>query len=210
MFVGHYSASFAIKAAQPRIPLWTLFLAVQAVDIGWGGLILAGVEKARYVKGFTEAFPLDLYHMPYTHSLLASVIWALACAAIYFLWRRRDGATAACLVGLAVLSHWFLDYPMHPGDLPLLDESHKVGLGLWRHAFAATVLEIGLLCGAIALYAKACPKFAKTAWMYGAALAVLQIGNTYGPVPPSVFGIAIAALLSYAAFAWVAWRIERE
>ena len=56
MFVGHYSASFAIKAAKPKIPLWTLFLAVQAVDIGWGTLMLLGVEKARYVKGFTEPF----------------------------------------------------------------------------------------------------------------------------------------------------------
>ena len=33
MFVGHYGVSFAIKAAQPRLPLWLLFLAVQIVDV---------------------------------------------------------------------------------------------------------------------------------------------------------------------------------
>jgi hypothetical protein len=209
MFVGHYSASFAIKAAKPRIPLWTLFLAVQAVDIGWGTLMLLGVEKARYVKGFTEAFPLDLYYMPYTHSLLAGLIWALVCGAIYFFWRRRDGAAAAALVGLAVLSHWFLDYPMHPGDLPLFDEAHKVGLGLWNHAFAATVLELVLLAGGIALYSRACPQFAKPMWIFGGVMALIQIGNTYGPTPPSALAIAVAALVAYAAFAYVAWRIER-
>jgi len=210
MFVGHYSASFAIKAAKPKIPLWVLFVAVQAVDIGWGTLMLLGIEKARYIKGFTEVLPLDLYYMPYTHSLIASVIWTLACGALYFLWRRRDGAAAATLVGLAVLSHWFLDYPMHPGDLALLDESHKVGLGLWNHAFAATALELTLLAGAIALYTRSCSKHAKSAWIFGAVLAVIQIGNTYGPTPPSALAFAGMALVSYVAFAYVAWRIERE
>ncbi len=148
--------------------------------------------------------------MPYTHSLLASVIWALAGAAVYWAWRRRDGVAAASLVGLAVLSHWFLDYPMHPGDLPLLDESHKVGLGLWNHAFAATALELVLLGGAIALYARACPQHAKAAWIFSAVMAVIQVGNTYGPTPPFAMAIACAALVSYVGFAYVAWRIERE
>lgn len=210
MFVGHYSVSYAVKAAKPKIPLWVLFLAVQAVDVGWGVLVLLGIEKARYIKGFTEAFPLDLYYMPYTHSLLGASIWALACGALYFLWRRRDGAAAAALVGLAVLSHWFLDFPMHPGDLPLIDESHKVGLGLWNHAFAATVLELALLAGAIALYARTCPKHAKSTWILYAVMAMIQIGNTYGPTPPSAIGIACAALFAYGAFAYIAWRIERE
>lgn len=210
MFVGHYSVSFAVKAVRPKIPLWVLFVAVQAVDVGWGLLILLGVEKARYVPGFTEAFPLDLYFMPYTHSLLAALLWALAGALLYFAWRRRDGLAAAALVGVAVLSHWFLDFPMHPGDLPLFDEAHKVGLGLWNHAFAATVLELALLAGSIALYARACPQHRKAAWIFGAVMALIQIGNTYGPTPPSTAAIAIAALAAYAAFAWVAWRIERD
>ena len=210
MFVGHYSVSFAVKAVRPKIPLWVLFVAVQAVDVGWSLLILLGVEKARYVPGFTEAFPLDLYYMPYTHSLLAALLWALAGALLYFAWRRRDGVAAAALVGVAVLSHWFLDFPMHPGDLPLFDEAHKVGLGLWNHAFAATVLELTLLAGSIALYARACPQHRKAAWIFGAVMALIQIGNTYGPTPPSTAAIAIAALAAYAAFAWVAWRIERD
>lgn len=64
MFVGHYSAAFALKASQPRVPLWAMFLAVQAVDIAWALLVMAGIEKARVVPGFTAAFPVDLYYMP--------------------------------------------------------------------------------------------------------------------------------------------------
>src|SRR5882672_5330388 len=133
MFVGHYSASFALKSAKPAVPLWLLFLAVQAVDIGWGSLVLLGVEHANYVPGFTRSFPLDLYYMPFTHSLVAGLIWAAACGALYFMWRKRDGLGAAIVVGLAVLSHWFLDLPVHVADLPLYDNSMKQGFGLWNY-----------------------------------------------------------------------------
>jgi hypothetical protein len=209
MFVGHYSPSFALKAAKPQVPLWVLFVAAQAVDVGWGSLMLLGVEKANFVPGFTKAFPLDLYYMPYTHSLVASGIWALACAALYFLWRRRDGAAAAAIVGLAVLSHWFLDLPMHPGDLPLYDNAHKVGFGLWNYPVIVVVLEVGLLAAAITLYGRSMPEFRSRAWKFGAVLALIQVGNTFGPPPPSALAIAGLALVSYLAFAYVAWRIER-
>src|SRR5438094_6123614 len=35
MFVGHYSSAFVAKAAAPHVPLWTLLLAAQLVDILW-------------------------------------------------------------------------------------------------------------------------------------------------------------------------------
>src|SRR5438876_137067 len=33
MFVGHYGISFAAKKAEPAIPLWVLFIAVQLLDV---------------------------------------------------------------------------------------------------------------------------------------------------------------------------------
>ena len=53
------------------------FVAVQAVDVLWAVFILGGVEHARIVPGFTESNALDLYDMPYTHSLIATFVWAL-------------------------------------------------------------------------------------------------------------------------------------
>mgnify|MGYP006153299189 CR=1 FL=1 len=113
MFVGHYSAGFALKAWKPQLPLWVMLLAVQAVDVGWGLLVLAGVEKVRIVPGFLAGSPLDLYYMPYTHSLVATLVWAVAAALLYRVWRRGDGAAAALAVGLAVASHWLLDLLVH-------------------------------------------------------------------------------------------------
>ena len=51
MFVGHYGPSYAIKAAQPAIPLWLLFIAVQLVDVAWSVLILLGIEKLELFQG---------------------------------------------------------------------------------------------------------------------------------------------------------------
>src|SRR5262252_3483389 len=73
MFVGHYGPSFAGKALDNRIPLWLLFLAVQFVDVLWGIFVLLGIEKVRIVPGITASSPLDLYYMPYTHSLVGGV-----------------------------------------------------------------------------------------------------------------------------------------
>ena len=80
MFIGHYGPSFACKAAKPAIPLWVLFLAVQFVDIVWSILVLLGIEKVRIVPGFTATNPLDLYYMPYTHSLPGAALWSAGAA----------------------------------------------------------------------------------------------------------------------------------
>ena len=69
MFTGHYSFSFAGKSAEKRIPLWLLFLAVQWIDVMWSIFVLLGIEKVRIVPGITASNALDLYYMPYTHSL---------------------------------------------------------------------------------------------------------------------------------------------
>ena len=91
MFVGHYGVSFAVKAVDRRIPLWLLFIAVQFVDVLWGVFVLLGIERVRIVPGITASNPFDLYYMPYTHSLVASVLWAGAAIAVYSFVRSWRG-----------------------------------------------------------------------------------------------------------------------
>jgi len=78
MFVGHYGASFAGKALNRSVPMWVLFAAVQLLDVFWSIFVLLGIEKVRIVPGITRTNPLDLYFMPYTHSLVGAIFWALA------------------------------------------------------------------------------------------------------------------------------------
>src|SRR5437870_1727582 len=130
MFVGHYGVSFAAKRRDPSIPLWALFVAVQLLDVSWSLFVFFGVEKVRIVPGITASNPLDLYYMPYTHSLVAAVLWSVGAYIAYRVIRGFGGShRAALLVALAVLSPWVLDFIVHRPDLPLVADAPKGALG---------------------------------------------------------------------------------
>jgi hypothetical protein len=137
LFVGHYGLSFAAKPiserAGARVPLWVWFIAAQWMDVVWSVLVLLGIEKLRIVPGFTEANALDLYYMPYTHSLPGSIVLSLIFGAIVALFTSGNRATTILLVAGVSFSHWILDLVVHTPDLPLYDNAAKVGFGLWRH-----------------------------------------------------------------------------
>ena len=78
MFVGHYGVAFAVKTPRNKIPLWVLFVAVQLLDFLWAPFVLLGIEKVRFVPGITATNALDLYYMPYTHSLIGALFWSAA------------------------------------------------------------------------------------------------------------------------------------
>ncbi len=205
MFVGHYGPSFALRRSG-GVPLWVLFLAVQFVDVLWSFLVMAGVEKVRIVEGFTAASPLDLYYMPYTHSLTASIAWAVILGLLGgFIWTRRGGVA----IGVCVLSHWVLDLPVHVRDLPLYGDELKVGFGLWNDLPLSFALEAGVLLAGIAIYARyARGKLA--IWVFGIVMLAVQYSNLYLPLPESPNQFAMMALTSYVVLAAAAWFVENK
>jgi hypothetical protein len=212
MFVGHYSAAFAAKAVDRSIPLWQLFIAAQLVDVGWATLVLLGVEKVRIVPGITRSSPLDLYYMPYTHSLVAAVAWSVGAALLYRVVRGPTaGPRPMVVVGAAVLSHWILDWVVHRPDLALYDDAVKVGLGLWNRPLLAFLLEAGLLLGAagFCLHTGPSPGGGRGVWVLTAVLVAVQVMFLLGPPPPSVAAVAVTALVAYCAFAWGAARVDQ-
>ena len=206
MFVGHYGASFAAKKVDSTIPLWVLFLAVQWLDVIWAPLVLLGVEKVRIVPGYTATNPLDLYYMPYTHSLVAAVLWSVAAAIVYRLVKPRSPKSSV-IVGLAVFSHWVLDFIVHVPDLPLYDNTAKVGLGLWNLPVIAYAVEALLLFGGIALYAS----ITRSRWLgitvFGVAMLAIHTYMFFGPPPTSASAAAASALVVYGLFAFVIWLL---
>jgi hypothetical protein len=210
MFVGHYGASFAAKAARKTIPLWVLFLAVQLLDVFWSIFVLAGIEKVRIVPGITAVNPLDLYYMPYTHGLITAALWSLAAAGGYHVW-RRDGAL---VVGAAVFSHWIFDLIVHRPDLPLYDDHLKVGLGLWNFPVTASALEIVFLFGGMNLYWRRANPILRGGryglLIFGLVMLAVQAVVFFGPPPSSDRAAAIAALVFYFGFAGVAYWLEHK
>lgn len=151
MFVGHYAAAIAAKAVEPRGPLWAYVLAAQAVDIGWGALIITGVERFS-VNPDLPGNVLVLEHMPYTHALPSAVGWSVLGALAARLVLRLPWAVAVML-GAVVFSHWLLDFLTHRPDLVLWFGGPKVGLGLWNYPVPEQAVEIGLIAMAGAAWA---------------------------------------------------------
>src|SRR5260370_10601174 len=92
--------------------------------------------------------------MPYTHSPVASASCAVAVMIANKSVPKLHTWGAAVLVAGAVFSHWVLDFVVHRPDLPLYDNTAKVGLGLWTYPMPAFLLEAGVLFGGILLYLK--------------------------------------------------------
>jgi hypothetical protein len=208
MFVGHYSAAFAAKRADRTIPLWTLFIAVQFLDVLWAPFVLLGLEKVRIVPGFTKASPLDLYYMPYTHSLVGAIVWSLLFAGAYRLLARSASARSMVIVALAVFSHWVLDLLVHVHDLPLYDNAAKVGFGLWNAPGIELPLEALLLLGAIWWCYREQLSRAVGTFAFGVIMVALQVYFFFAPPPPSDKAIAVTALASYIVLAAVIWWLQ--
>jgi hypothetical protein len=215
MFVGHYSVAFAAESDRNRIPLWVLFVAVQLLDFLWAPFVLLGVEKVRIVPGITATSPLDLYYMPYTHSLIGALVWSGVAAVVYKLVAgQRASVAAGFVVGLAVFSHWVLDLIVHRPDLPIYDDTMKVGFGLWNYKGIEFAVEIGILIAGIVLY------FTRNVAMtgrkigivvFGVLLILIQTQTTFGSRPLSSDRVvAITALVFYTLFAGIAFLLDKR
>ena len=214
MFIGHYAVSYVAKAVKPSLPLWLLFLAVQLVDVFWAMFVLLGIEKVRIVPGITASSPLDLYYMPYTHGLLTSLLWAGAALVLYRLACKRKLWAGAIILGAAVFSHWLLDFLVHRPDLPIYDNTLKVGLGLWNYPVLSFMLEAGLLLGGMYLYLKKTRSVQRGGaygmLIFGLFMMAAQLSVFFVAPPETGTQVAISALVSYFLFAAVALWLERK
>jgi len=208
MFVGHYGVSFAAKKIDRSIPLWVLFLAVQLLDILWAPLVLLGIEKVRIVPGAPASTALDFYYMPYSHSLTGALVLSCVAAAAYMMFARPADARSSVIVGLAVLSHWLLDFIVHVHDLPLFGDSAKVGLGLWSAPIISLVLEGVILFGGMWIYLRGRLRQSLGTIAFCVVLFAIQTYTLFGAPPTSMTGSAIAAIIAYFVFALVIWWLE--
>ncbi len=203
MFLGHYGLALALKRAEPKLSLGTLFVAVQLPDLLWGIFVLLGWERARIVPGYTAMTPLEFLDYPISHSFVGVVIWSIVAAALYYSWPTRDTHRhwqAAAMVGLAVFSHYPLDVLVHVADLPLTgNESAKLGLGLWNHPVATLALEALVLAGGLALYltrgSHRHPVRTGRILAVVLLLAATYLASVYGPLPPSMTVVAVSDIV---------------
>ncbi len=205
MFIGHWAPALAAAAASTRAPkLGTLFIAAQLVDWAFFGLLLVGAEHMRFSPGISAMNPMDLYHMPFTHSLLGATGFAAVFAAL--VWLASKDRVAALIAGAVVLSHWLLDLLVHVPDLTLAGSPPKLGFGLWNYPAIEMPLEVGITLGALWWYAKARQPAKLPVLTLATALLGLQAVNWFGPVEPEVTaGTSLLAFFAYGLATVLAW-----
>ena len=212
MFIGHFAPAL-VAAAHPKAPnLGLLFVAGQLVDFGFFAFVLAGIEHMRIVPGITAMNGLDLYHMPYTHSLLGSLVWAAAFALLIYAFSRNW--TGAWIGAAVVISHWVLDLLVHRPDLTLAGSPPMLGFGLWDRPMVAMPLEIVVIGSAFAFYllrtrSKQGRGLAPVL-VLATLLAAFQAFDWFGEAPQDYSPVmAVMALLSYSLASLAAWWVGR-
>ncbi len=218
MFLGHFGVAFALKRAEPKLSLGTLFVAVQLPDLLWGVFLLLGWEQVRIDPGYTRVTPLQFVHYPISHSLVGALAWGLVAGAAYYSWPTRDTSRhwqAAALVAAAVVSHWPLDVLVHVPDLPLSGEgSARLGLGLWNNLAATLAVELLTLLAGVVIYAiyRSHRHPLRTGRFTGLVLVLLGIyaASLLGPPPPSVTAIALTDVIGLLALALFAGWADRR
>lgn len=209
MFIGHWAPAMVAATRKDAPSLPVLFIAAQLVDWAFFLFVIFGIEAMRMTPGISAMNPLDLYHMPYTHSLLGSAAWAAGFGALVYVFIRNR---AAAIIGaLVVLSHWFLDLAVHVPDLTIAGSPPKLGFGLWNHPAIEMPLELILTFGALWIYAcNVKPKTAPLLTLAGIMLA-LQAFNWFGPVEPEVtLGTSLLALFAYGIVTLVSYWVARS
>lgn len=207
MFIGHYAPAL-VAAALPKAPkLGALFIAAQLVDIAFFIFVLGGVEAMRITPGITAMNGLDLYHMPYTHSLLGSIVWGAGFAIV--IWMLTRSRITALVGGAVVVSHWFIDLLVHRPDLTLTGSPPPIGLGLWNYPLIEMPLELGLIGASLGFYLSRTRHIAGAAthwpWTLAAVMLVVQLYNWLSPEPEAMdASLPISGLLAYFLLAWLA------
>jgi membrane-bound metal-dependent hydrolase YbcI (DUF457 family) len=211
MFIGHQGIAFAAKKAAPRVSLGTMVLAAMWLDVIWPVLVLLGIETVEIKPGITKVTPFDFTSYPYSHSLLFACLWGIAFGGIY--WLARRDRRGAIVLGLLVVSHWFLDVLMHRPDLPLYPGSARYGFDLWDSWPATLIAEFVAFGGGVALYLRATKAVDRTGRYALAGLVVFLIviyaSSLVGPPPDSPLQIGLLGLTSLLIPLW-AWWADRH
>jgi hypothetical protein len=212
MFIGHFGVGFGAKKVISETSLGTMFLASQFIDLLWPLFLLLGIEQVKIDPGNTVVTPLNFIYYPFSHSLIAVLIWAVLFAGVYFLLKKD--LKVALWLGFLVISHWILDLLTHRPDLPLLfNNETMVGFGLWNSLIFTVLVEGSIFAAGIYLYLKVTSSKNRTGtiavWSLIGFLVIIYISNLFGPPPPSEEPISIIGLSQWLLIAWAYW-IDRN
>ncbi len=212
MFIGHFGFALGAKTGKSGVSLGTLFLATQLIDLLWPTFLLLGIEHVKIQPGITKITPFNFIDYPYSHSLLMVILWGIVLGLTIAIFKRNY--RGGLIVGLCVISHWFLDLIVHRPDLPLFPGSSELlGLGLWNSFPGTLIVEGVLFTAGVIYYLRVTKPRNKTGiysfWALIGFLVLIYIGNLFGDPPPNVTALAWVGQLQWLFVLWGYW-IDRN
>lgn len=178
MFAGHFGIATAARIKAPKLPLWSLLVSSQLMDIVFIPFNLAGLEVIEPIG--EGGYGNMMIHAFYTHSLVGALILSLIAA---FVAQKIWGDQSGLITGAVVFSHWILDLIVHRPDLPILPgnigDFPLLGFGLWNIIPASIFLELLLISIGAFYYTK----------------TTLSISNSDSKKKKIVLSIAVTAFL---------------
>ena len=145
MFAGHFGVAAIVKRKTPELPLWTLLVSTQLIDILFIPFSLAGLE---YMEPIGEGgYGNMMIYAFYTHSLVGALLLSILAGGLAWkIWGKKSGL----IIGGIAFSHWILDVIVHRPDMPILPgnigQLPLLGLGLWESVCGKFLLRISLNC----------------------------------------------------------------
>jgi len=217
MFAGHVGAALAFGRAERRVNIGAFVAAALLLDIVLWLFVIVGWESVTIPASFRSRHQPE-FVFPYSHSLVASLVWSvLAAGGVWSAYARLGPARAraAGLIAAAVFSHWLLDVLVHRPEMPLFGAtSQAVGFALWDHLFVALSVEAAIVVLGMFLFIRGSglprARSVALAVLSLVVLAFTMVGMTLAPPPPSALAMAGSSLFTVvvvgALFAWLGKR----
>jgi hypothetical protein len=200
-----------------RVNVGAFIFAAVLLDFVLWLLVLLGWESVTIPANFNTTHQPE-FVFPYSHGLLASVVWSALAGIVTFLWCSRLNHArirAVALVAAAVFSHWLLDALVHTPELPLVSNSStKVGVGLWNTMPVALTLEAIIALAGLYLFLSGANlsrarKLGLTV-LFLVILVFTVVGMTIAPPPPSIVAMAASSLVTIVAVCALASWLGRR
>jgi len=153
MLAGQFGLAAAVQSREPQLPLWSLMLCAQLIDVLFVILYFLGIESISPAAGTHGGYGNWVFNAGYSHSLAGALIISLVVMIIATIpWGRRNGL----VLGAVVFSHWIFDLLLHRADLPVLPGNPGglplLGFGLWSIPWLSLLIEFVLILGGAYLY----------------------------------------------------------
>jgi hypothetical protein len=215
MGVGHVALALGASKAAPRLNAGWLVFAALLSDFLLGIFASLGLEHASVPADYATRHYL-LFTFPYSHGLLALLLWATLAGFLISRAGGFDGKRVSIVVALVVLSHFVLDGLVHVAGLPLAGEnSPKLGLGLWKHLPLELLIETLMAIVGIVMYWRLAGSGTSALSRYGMAIFVALVTaltwtQLFATTPPAPHEATVAWIVIPLVFSAIAYGLDRS